>query len=160
MVEAIAPQPGETILELAAGPGDTGLMAAELVRPGGKLILSDASERMLDVARERAADFEDLAEIVDFRRIEAEWIDLSTATVDAVLCRWGYMLLADPGAALRETRRVLRPGGRVSLAAWAEAKRNPWSSVVGAELVARGRHERPGPGAPRAVAGGDPPGVP
>jgi SAM-dependent methyltransferase len=156
MLEAIAPQPGETVLELAAGPGDTGLMAAELLRPGGKLILSDASERMLDVARERAADFADLDEIVEFRQIEAEWIDLATASMDAVLCRWGYMLLADPGAALRETRRVLRSGGRLALAAWATAQENPWASAAAGE-VARVLDQPPAePDAPGMFAFGAP----
>jgi 16S rRNA C967 or C1407 C5-methylase (RsmB/RsmF family) len=49
LVDHVNPQPGQTILELAAGPGDTGLMAAELVGPSGKLISTDASEEMLDV---------------------------------------------------------------------------------------------------------------
>ena len=44
--------------------------------------------------------------------LNAEWIDLPLASVDVVVCRWGYMLMADPAAALGETRRVLRPGGR------------------------------------------------
>ena len=57
--------------------------------------------------------------------LDAEWIDLPLASVDAVLCRWGYMLLADPAAALAETRRVLRPGGRVALAVWDCARAQP-----------------------------------
>jgi SAM-dependent methyltransferase len=133
MVQAIAPQPGEIVLELAAGPGDTGLLAAELVRPGGKLISSDAAEPMIEVARERAREL-GLEDVVDFRQLDAEWIDLSTASVDAALCRWGYMLMTDPEAALRETRRVLRPGGRAALAAWASARENPWATVAGAEV--------------------------
>jgi SAM-dependent methyltransferase len=147
LVEAIQPQPGQTVLELAAGPGDTGLMAAELLRPGGRLISSDASEGMLEIARDRAAEL-GLEDVVETRRLEAEWIDLPTASVDAALCRWGYMLLADPGAALRETRRVLRPGGRVALAVWAGPLENPWASAGGAELRALLDQPAPDPEAP------------
>ncbi|TML27613.1 MAG: class I SAM-dependent methyltransferase [Actinobacteria bacterium] len=81
----------------------------------------------------RPAPVED---VVEQRRIEAEWIDLPAASVDAVLCRWGYMLMTDPGAALRETRRVLRPGGRLALAAWGTAAENSWASA-GADAVRR-----------------------
>jgi SAM-dependent methyltransferase len=151
MVQAIAPQPGETILELAAGPGDTGLLAAELVRPGGRLISSDASEPMLEIARERAREL-GLEDVAEFRQIDAEWIDLPTASVDAVLCRWGYMLMPDPEAALRETRRVLRPGGRLALAAWATAGENPWASVGAQELRRHLGQPDPDPDAPGMFA--------
>jgi SAM-dependent methyltransferase len=124
MIDAIAPQPGQTVLELAAGPGDTGLLAAELVRPDGKLICTDGAEAMVEVARARAAEL-GLSDVVEARPMEAEWIDLETATVDGLLCRWGYMLLADPETALRETRRVLRPEGRVALAVWDVREANP-----------------------------------
>ena len=136
MVDTIDPQPGHRVLELAAGPGDTGFLAAELIEPGGTLISSDAVEEMIDQARARAAEL-GIAN-VEFRVIDAEWIDLPTADVDGVLARWGYMLLADPATALRETRRVLRPGGRVALAAWADPAENPWASAPVAELVAMG----------------------
>jgi ubiquinone/menaquinone biosynthesis C-methylase UbiE len=127
LVDAIQPQPGQRVLELAAGVGETGFLAAELIQPGGTLICSDGSEAMLAQARARAAELG--LRNVEFALIDLEWIDLPTASVDAVLCRWGYMFALDRDAAARETRRVLRPGGRVALATWTEVARNPWARV-------------------------------
>ena len=154
MVDAIDPQPGHRVLELAAGPGDTGFLAAELIEPGGTLISSDVVEEMVDQARARAAELGVVN--VEFRTIDAEWIDLATADLDGVLGRWVYMLLADPATALRETRRVLRPGGRVALAAWADPAENPWASVPVAELVAMGAIEPPDFDEPNMFALRDP----
>ena len=147
MVEAIHPQPGHTVLELAAGPGDTGFLAAELIEPGGTLICSDFVPEMLSVAQRRA-EARGLRN-VRFRQIDAETsIDLEAASVDGVLCRWGYMLMAQPTTALQETRRVLRPGGRVALAAWAGPDENLWSAIPSRVLVRRGLAEPPDPTAP------------
>jgi SAM-dependent methyltransferase len=153
LVEAIHPQPGHRVLDLAAGIGETGFLAAELVAPGGSVIISDQAEGMLDGARARAQELG--LRNVEFRPINAEWIDLPVASVDAVLCRWGYMLMADPGAALSEARRVLRPGGRVALAVWDEAGRNPWLAVPAALFVERGLIPAPAAGAPGPLALGD-----
>jgi SAM-dependent methyltransferase len=141
MVEAIDPQPGQRVLELAAGLGETGLLAAELVAPVGGVILSDQAEAMLEGARARALEL--ALTNVEFQVWNAEWIDLPVASVDAVLCRWGYMLMADPLAALRETRRVLRPGGRLALAVWDDLRANPWALAPRLELIERGLVERP-----------------
>ena len=154
MVDAIDPQPGHRVLELAAGPGDTGFLAAELIEPGGTLISSDIVEEMVDEARARAGELG--VANVEFRTIDAEWIDLATADLDGVLGRWVYMLLADPAAALRETRRVLRPGGRLALAAWADPAENPWASVPVAELVAMGAIDPPDLDEPNMFALRDP----
>lgn len=150
LVDHIDPQPGQTVLELAAGPGDTGLMAAELVRPTGTLICTDASEEMLAVARRRAEALG--LTNVEFRVMEGEWLDLRTATVDGALCRWGYMLMLDPEAALRETRRVLRPGGRVALAAWAGPELNPNMTLAPRTLIELGLGEPPPPDEPGPFA--------
>jgi SAM-dependent methyltransferase len=151
MVDAIQPQPGDTLLELAAGPGETGFLAAEMIRPGGTLISSDLVPEMLVIAQRRAEELG--LDDVRFKQIDAETsIDIEAATIDGVLCRWGYMLMAEPGNALRETRRVLKPGGRVALAAWAGPDENPWSSITARELVRRGLAERPDPDAPGQFA--------
>ena len=151
MVEAIQPQPGDTLLELAAGPGDTGFLAAELIAPGGTLITSDLAPEMLMVAQRRAKALG--LENVRFKQIDAETsIDVEAASVDGVLCRWGYMLMADSETALRETRRVLKPGRRLALAAWAGPEENPWSAIPGRELVRRGLVEPVAPGEPAQFA--------
>lgn len=150
MIEQLALQPGQRVLELAAGPGDTGFLSAELVKPAGTLLSSDASAAMLAVARERALALG--VENVEFAQLDLEWIDLPTATVDAVLCRWGLMLVADPSAALREARRVIRPGGRIALAVWDLPERNPWATVAMRTLVELGHVAAPAPGAPGMFA--------
>jgi SAM-dependent methyltransferase len=151
MVDALGPQPGDTLLELAAGPGDTGFLAAELIRPGGTLITSDFVPEMLNVAQERAKALG--LDNVRFKQIDAETaIDIEAASIDGVLCRWGYMLMADPVTALLQTRRVLKPGGRLALAAWAGPEHNLWSALPARELVSRGLLERPAPDEPGQFA--------
>jgi SAM-dependent methyltransferase len=150
LIDAVAPQPGERVLELAAGMGETGMLAAELVAPLGGVIVSDQAEAMLAGARARAEQLG--LSNVEFQVLNAEWIDLPLASIDAAICRWGYMLMADPAAALSETRRVLRPAGRVALAVWDALARNPWALEPARELAERGL--APGP---QADAQGDPP---
>ena len=151
MVDAIAPQPGQTVLELAAGIGDTGFLAAELIEPGGTLITSDV------VAGDARRAAQRRAEALGIRNVELQAdrrLSRSTSRprrIDAVLCRWGYMLMADPEAALRETRRVLRPGGRVALAAWTAAEDNPWCAVPVELLIERGLVDPTEPGRPGPV---------
>lgn len=147
MIEAIEPQPGQRVLELAAGLGETGFRVAELVAPIGGVITSDQSEAMLEGARARASELG--LSNVEFQVLNAEWIDLPLASVDAVICRWGYMLMVDPATALRETRRVLKPGGRLALAVWGPLEENPWAMLPAEELRKRGlapmRPGEPGP---------------
>jgi SAM-dependent methyltransferase len=147
MIDHTAPQVGQTVLDLAAGIGDTGFLAAELIEPGGTLITSDVVPEMLSAAQRRAEALG--IRNARFKQIDASQpIDIEAASIDVVLCRWGYMLMDDPENALRETRRVLRPGGRVALAAWTTAEDNKWSWVPVELLVDRGLVEpmEPGPG--------------
>ena len=144
MIDAIEPQPGNDVLELAAGIGDVGFLAAELIQPGGTLISSDLVPEMLSAAQRRA---EKLGMTnVRFRQIDAEAIDQPAASLDGVLVRWGYMLMPDAEAALKDTRRVLKPGSRVALAAWADPADNPWTVLPVTELTERRLIEPPPPG--------------
>lgn len=154
MVEQTDPQPGQTILEIAAGIGDTGFLAAERIGERGRLISTDFSPRMVEAAREQSAELG--LTNVEHRVMDAERMDLDDSSVDGVLCRWGYMLMADPAAAFRETRRVLRERGRLCFAVWAGAERNPWAAIAGMTLVERGHMPPPEPGDPGIFALADP----
>ena len=88
--------------------------------------------------------------------MDMQAIDLPDASVDAVVCRFGYMLVPDPALALRETRRVLRPGRRLAFATWAPAARNPWASAYGRALIERGLQDPPAPSDPGQFALAEP----
>ena len=153
MVELLAPRKGETILELAGGSGDTGFLALEQVGSAGRLIESDFVAEIVGSARRRGAELG--VDNAEFRVLDAQSLDLPDESVDGVLCRWGYMLTPDPAAALGETRRVLRPGGRVAFAVWGTPEENPWASRVGRTLVAHGLVQPPEPDEPGPFRLGD-----
>jgi ubiquinone/menaquinone biosynthesis C-methylase UbiE len=150
MIKELAPRPGDTVLELAAGAGDTGFEAAAIVGEGGRLISTDFSPAMVQVARRRGAELR--LGNVHHRVMDAERIELDADSVDGVLCRFGYMLMPDPAAAFAETRRVLRPGGRLALAVWGAPERNPWATIGFGLLIERGHMPPPEPGAPSPFA--------
>jgi ubiquinone/menaquinone biosynthesis C-methylase UbiE len=145
LVALLDPSPGETILELAAGIGETGFAAAPRLAPGGRLISSDVAPAMLAAARRRAAA---LGVEADFRVLDLMAIDLPDGAVGGVLCRFGIMLVEDPAVALAELSRVLRPRGRAAVAVWASPDENDWMTAVGRSAVALGLAERPDPRAP------------
>lgn len=133
LVDRLDPRPGQTILDVAAGVGETGFLAAPRLEPGGLLITSDRSPEMVEAARRVAAEL-GLAN-VEFRVLDAERLDLPDAGVDGALCRFGYVLKGD---ALHELRRVLRPGGRLAFSAWAERGESSWMAVPRGVLVELG----------------------
>jgi SAM-dependent methyltransferase len=153
LVEQAAPQPGQTVLDIAAGTGDLGFAAAERIGPEGRLLTTDFAPEMVEAAK-RNGEARGLQN-VDYRVLDAERMDLEDDSVDAVVSRWSYMLMADPAAALRETRRVLRDGGTLAFAVWQTPDRNLWAAVPGMTLVQRGHMPPPEPGAPGIFAMGE-----
>jgi ubiquinone/menaquinone biosynthesis C-methylase UbiE len=150
MLELLDPSPGDAVLELAAGTGVVGFSAAAAVGPTGRVIVSDFAGAMVEVASRRAGELG--LDNVECRVLDAEHLDLPGGSVDGVLCRWGYMLMADAGAALRETRRVLRADGRVACAVFAGPEQNPWAALPLRVLQERGHIPPPEAGAPGILA--------
>ena len=147
LVAALDPRPGDAVLDLAGGTGD---MAEALAPRVASVVSTDLSPEMVAAARRRGLPG------VEHRVMDLQAIELPDASFDAVVCRFGFMLVPDPGRALRETRRVLRDGGRLAFATWAPAQRNPWATAYGPVLVERGLQEPPPPGEPGQFALGTP----
>jgi ubiquinone/menaquinone biosynthesis C-methylase UbiE len=154
LIERLDPRPGQTILDLAAGLGETGFLAARCVGETGRVLITDFAPRMVAAARRRAAEFG--VTNADFRQLDGERMDLESECVDGVACRWGYMLMVDPGAAFGETYRVMRAGGRLALSVFGAPDSNPWASLVGRVLVAERHTPPPVPGSPGIFALSDP----
>lgn len=154
IIDQTQPRPGQVVLDVGAGPGDLGHRIAGLVAPDGRVLSTDFAQEMVTVAQRLGAD-RGLSN-VEYRQLDAEHMDLPDNSVEAVVCRSGYMLMGDPAAAFRETRRVLRPGGVLAFSVFTTPDRNPWGSVPGATLVQRGHLPPPQPRGPGPFALADP----
>jgi SAM-dependent methyltransferase len=154
MLDRADPRPGDRVLELACGPGGVGLAAAPRVLPGGSVVLSDLTIEMTAIAARRA-EAAGLANI-SARALDAQSIDEPDGSFDVVLCREGLMLLPDPIAAVAETHRVLRPGGRIAVAVWGARARNPWLGALFDAITEQTGFPVPPPGVPGPFALDDP----
>lgn len=145
---------GREVLELAGGAGELAARLAERVGPDGRLVASDEAEGMVGLLSRRLAGLPS----VEVARVDACAIPSADATYDVVVCRMGLMLVADPAAAAGEMRRVLRPGGRLVAAVWAEPAANPWLASVGMAAMMQGLvagGPRTGPGGPFSLGDRD-----
>ena len=149
MLRELDPQAGETILELAAGTGDLGFEAARSLGDDGRLITTDLAPGMVEIAKRRAAEL-GIAN-ADVRVADATDTELEPESVDGILCRWGYMLMPDPAAALAETRRVLKPSGRHVLSVMGNPAGSPWVTVISKALVSLDMIPAVDPSAPGGV---------
>lgn len=157
LVAGLSLEPGQTILDLAAGMGETGFLASGRLGHKGRLICSDFAPRMVEGAERVAVELG--ITNAEFRVLDAERLELADASVDGVLCRFGYMLMGDPGRALQETRRVLRPGGRLAFSVFGEPGRNPWITSARRAMVEAGHLAPPDPGEPGLFSMSEPDGI-
>ena len=108
---------------------------------------------MLSTAQRRAEELG--VDNVRFKQIDAEVDRRRRRSMDGVLCRWGFMFLADAELALRETRRVLRPGGRLALAAWTGPRTTRGARAVARAGARAGWSSRRRPACPASSPGRD-----
>lgn len=127
---------GADHLDIASGTGEPGLTVARL-SPTTRVVLTDLSPDMLDVA-ERRARTEGL-ENVETAVCSADDLPFEDASFDTVSVRFGYMFFPNLAAATAELARVLRPGGRLCASVWVDPASNPWTSIamqaIGSEVA-------------------------
>ena len=127
MIERLDITDGQQHLDIASGTGEPGLSIARLT-PMGRVVLTDLSAEMLDVA-ERRARSEGLANI-ETKVCSADDLPFGDAAFDSVSVRFGYMFFPDMATATTEFARVLKPGGRLCSSVWVKPEANPWTTIA------------------------------
>src|ERR1700730_18473787 len=119
---------GQVVLDVATGPGEPALSLAKLVGPEGKVMGVDAAPEMVEAARREARrrGFQN----ANFDVALAGDLPFPENTFDAVVSRFGVMFFPSPIEGVREMLRVLKPGGRVAIAVWHFAEKNPFHYSV------------------------------
>lgn len=133
IVEAAHIAAGMEVLDLASGTGDPALTLAERIGPEGHVTATDLSAGMLDGLAENARE----QRIVNLTAqvADAEALPFADESYDAVTCRLGIMYCPDTERALREIRRVLRPGGRAAFVVWDAPSEQSYFTAVAVTLM-------------------------
>jgi SAM-dependent methyltransferase len=145
---------GSRVLDLASGAGSQTLRAAERVGPRGHVVAIDIADTMLHHVRERARAA-GLANVTTVATA-AEDLDVAAHSFDAVICRLGLMLFAEPAKALASARRALRPGGKVAAVIFTTPGANPFMAEPMRILLHHAGKTPPAPGAPGTFSLGAP----
>jgi len=123
LLDQLALQPGEQVLDVACGPGTVARAAAHRVGTTGRVTGVDFSPAMLAIARGKPPV--DGGAPIEYLEGPADKLDMSDDDVDVVTCQHGLQFFPDRPAALAEMRRVLRPGGRLGVALWRDIAECP-----------------------------------
>ncbi|MFI5706285.1 class I SAM-dependent methyltransferase [Kribbella sp. NPDC051620] len=145
MIERLDIAADQQHLDIASGTGEPGLSIARLA-PRGRVVLTDLSAEMLDVAARRAAA-QGIANI-ETKACSADDLPFADASFDSVSVRFGYMFFPDMGKATAEFARVLKPGGRLAASVWVSPEQNPWTSIAMDAIATETELPAPLPGAP------------
>jgi len=155
---ALAPHPGESVLDIGCGGGETALDLVRAVAPGGTVVGIDLSAAVLAFARRAAQGYEQGCERVRFVHADAAVFPFEPASFDAAFSRFGVMFFADPTAAFINIRRSLRPNGRLAFVCWRALEENPLDilplKAASAHLPPQPAHDPDAPG-PFAFANPD-----
>jgi len=119
--------PGEEVLDVSCGTGMVTFLAADRVGREGRVLGTDISQAMIEMAREEAARRH--LSHVTFERMDAEELEVEDGGFDAALNSLGLMFIPDIGKAFREMHRALRPGGRAVAAVWGERRHCGWAEI-------------------------------
>jgi ubiquinone/menaquinone biosynthesis C-methylase UbiE len=134
---------GSRVLDVGAGAGDSTLAAAQRVGPNGRVLATDISASMLEIAAElaRHAGLSNVGTLV----VDAQCLDLESDAFDAVVSRNCLMLIPDYHQALTQIRRVLKPGGRFAAMVFSTPDRCPYISIPHTIVFRVGRLTSPAP---------------
>jgi ubiquinone/menaquinone biosynthesis C-methylase UbiE len=127
MIRQLAPKAGDLVLDVAAGTGEPGLTIAAMI-PGGKVIITDLADKMLEIARDHASK----RGITNVETVACDVSELpfDDNTFDAISCRMGFMFFPDMLIAAKEMARVLKPGGKIVTSVWAGPEHNFWFTAA------------------------------
>lgn len=125
LIEMVRPGRGDSVLDVACGTGLVTLRAASLVGPGGRVVGTDLSDRMVEAAQAAAGD----VPTVSATRMDAENLAFEDRSFDAALCALGLMYMPDPERCVQELHRILRAGGRAGAAVWGQRGRCGWAEI-------------------------------
>lgn len=120
--------PGGRVLDIATGIGEPALSAAKRVGSAGRVVATDISKQMLEIARIRART-SGLTN-VEFLEADAERLDFPDRSFDAILCRWGITSLPNYSNLLSRIKRMLTPDGSFATSVWDEASRSPLTGIA------------------------------
>jgi len=129
LIEYAQPTPGMRVLDLASGTGEPAISLAARVGPAGHVTALDLSAELLEIAATRARD-RGLANL-STEQSNAHALPFPDGSFGLVTSRFGVMYFRDPELALREVRRVLRPGARACFLVWGPFDQPYWQSMMG-----------------------------